>query len=152
MVEKKEMEAASMSIRERFKEMRERSKSSVFPYGNRLVVEHVDLTEQSASGVIIPNKQKPRKSTKAGRVIAVGKRYDKESNTWSDNIPEIAEGDIVLFGDYNGTEVAHTENVFIIGDNEILGIVDKEHAEEMMENAEAMSHAEREAKKRATVS
>lgn len=66
------------------------------PLADRVLIEPAKAEEKSAGGIIIPDsaKEKPLR----GKVIAVGKGTKDEKM-------ELAEGDMVLYGKYAGTEV-----------------------------------------------
>lgn len=65
---------------------------AVKPLGDRVLIKPADAISKTAGGVIIPDtaKKKPQK----GEVIAIGKKVD-----------EMKVGDIVLYGQYAGTEL-----------------------------------------------
>ncbi len=65
------------------------------PVNDRVVVRPADAEEKTEGGIIIPDtaKEKPQR----GEVVAVGPGKDG-------NLMTVAEGDIVLYGKYAGTE------------------------------------------------
>lgn len=65
------------------------------PVKDRVVVKPADAEEKTEGGIIIPDtaKEKPQK----GKIVAVGPGKDGNAMT-------VAEGDIVLYGKYAGTE------------------------------------------------
>jgi chaperonin GroES len=64
---------------------------------NRVVVEPAAAEEKTASGIIIPDtaKEKPQRGT----VISVSEKDEKG------NSPAVKEGDVVMYGQYAGTEL-----------------------------------------------
>lgn len=68
------------------------------PVNDRVVVKPAPAEEKTKSGIIIPDtaKEKPQR----GEVVAVGP--GKEGKGMS-----LSVGDIVLYGKYAGTELAH---------------------------------------------
>ena len=90
------------------------------PLHNRLVVERLDPEQTTASGIIIPDtaKEKPQE----GRVVSVGPgTRDKDGKL----IPlEIAEGDMVLFGKYGGTDITLAgKDYLIMKDDDVLAVL-----------------------------
>ena len=87
-----------------------------------LVVVKLEQAEQTtASGLVIPEtaKEKPQEA----RVVAVGPgRVDDKGN----RVPvDIAEGDVVVFSRYGGTEVKYQgEEYLILSARDVLAIVD----------------------------
>lgn len=89
----------------------------VRPLYDRVLIERVEETAQTAGGLYIP----PTAQEKAqiGKVIAVG-----QGKLLADGrlLPLLVkEGDMVFFGKYAGTEAG--DNRLIIREDEILGIV-----------------------------
>jgi chaperonin GroES len=80
------------------------------PLHDRIVVEPAPKEEKTASGIILPDsaQEKPLKGT----VLAVGpgKTLDSGQKATID----IAEGDVVLYGKYSGTEVTVGGKDYII--------------------------------------
>lgn len=95
------------------------------PLNDRIVVEPLEQEEQTSSGLYLPEtaKEKPQQ----GRVIAAGPgaRDDAGNRIAMD----VAEGDIVLFAKYAGTEVKiDGKKYLIMKENDVLGIVLTEKA------------------------
>jgi chaperonin GroES len=90
------------------------------PLYDRIVVKRVAEEERTKGGLYIPdqNKEKPAQ----GEVIAIGQGRRLESGAL---VPlEVAVGDKVLFGKYNGTEIElDGEKLLILREDEILGVV-----------------------------
>lgn len=87
------------------------------PLGERILVERLEEESKTSSGIIIPDnaKEKPL----MGKIKAVGKKI-------SDGCKCVAEGDIIVFGKYKGTEIKLESKEYIVLDLEdVLGILDK---------------------------
>lgn len=76
--------------------MGKKSKLSIKPLADRVIVEAAQAEEKTAGGIIIPDtaKEKPSKGT----VVAVGNGKKDEPMT-------VKVGDTVLYGKYAGTEI-----------------------------------------------
>ncbi len=80
------------------------------PLGDRLLVERVEETNTTASGIIIPDNAKEKPSE--GKVLAIGS-----------DVEEVREGDIVVFGKYAGTElVLDGKEYLVLEVSDVLGI------------------------------
>jgi chaperonin GroES len=83
------------------------------PLGNRVLIEREEQTNQTASGLYIPDSAKEKPSE--GKVIAVGKDAVEAG---------LAEGDIVLFPKYGGSEVTIGGREYLImSSDDILGVM-----------------------------
>ena len=83
------------------------------PLGNRVLIQREEQTNTTASGIIIPDsaKEKPLE----GKVIALGQDAVDEG---------IAEGDIVVFQKYAGTEITIDGTEYLImNSDDILGVM-----------------------------
>jgi len=83
------------------------------PLGNRVLIEREEQTNQTASGLYIPDsaKEKPFE----GKVVAVGKDAIEAG---------LVEGDRVLFPKYGGTEVTiDGKEYLIMSSDDILGVM-----------------------------
>jgi chaperonin GroES len=92
------------------------------PLGDRLIVRAVDEEETTASGLVLPDtaKEKPQK----GEVLAVGEgSWDEDGEK---RIPlDVAEGDIVLYSKYGGTEVkVDGEDLLVLRESDVLAKVE----------------------------
>jgi len=86
---------------------------SFTPLGNRVLIEREEQTNQTASGLYIPDsaKEKPLE----GKVIAVGKEAIEAG---------INEGDTVVFPKYGGTEITVDGTEYLIMSAEdIFGVI-----------------------------
>jgi chaperonin GroES len=92
------------------------------PLGDRVVVEPLDESEVTASGIVIPDtaKEKPQR----GKVLAVGPgARDKDGNV----IPlDVNVGDVVLFAKYAGTEFKLTggRNLLVMRESDLFAVVE----------------------------
>ena len=86
---------------------------SFMPLGKRVLIEREEQTNQTASGLYIPDsaKEKPLE----GKVIAVGKEAMEDG---------INEGDTVVFPKYGGTEITVDGTEYLIMSSEdIFGVI-----------------------------
>ena len=91
------------------------------PLGDRLLVEREAEPTVSAGGIIIPDsaQEKPLR----GRVLAVGP--GKTSDDGSVRPVDVAQGDLVLFGKYAGTEIKIAgEERTLLREEDVLGIIE----------------------------
>ncbi len=95
---------------------------SIKPLGNRLVVEPIEQEEVTAGGIVLPEtaKEKPQK----GKVLAAG---PGERNEKGEHMAlEVAEGDVVLFAKYSGTEIKYDgKKLLILRESDILAKLDE---------------------------
>lgn len=88
---------------------------NVKPLADRVIIRPAQAEEVTAAGIIIPDsaKEKPLK----GIVIAVGPGN-------KDEVMELKDGDIVLYGKYAGTELEiEGDKVLIMRQSEVLAIL-----------------------------
>lgn len=86
---------------------------SFTPLGNRVLIEREEQTNQTASGLYIPDsaKEKPLQ----GKAVAVGKEAIEAG---------INEGDVVVFPKYGGTELTIEGTEYLImSSDDILGVM-----------------------------
>jgi chaperonin GroES len=90
------------------------------PLGDRIVIELVEAEEKTASGIVLPDsaKEKPQQ----GKVIAVGSGRVTEHG---ERIAmEVAEGNIIVFSKYSGTELKYEgKDYLILRESDVLAIV-----------------------------
>ena len=79
--------------------------SKLIPLADRVLIEPIAAEEKTASGIIIPDtaKEKPLKGT----VVAAGKGKEDAPMT-------VKEGDVVLYGQYSGTEIKMDGKTYLI--------------------------------------
>ena len=90
------------------------------PLSDRVIVKRIEEEDKTAGGIIIPDtaKEKPQE----GRIVAVGP--GKRDDTGKRMLPEVKEGDRVLFGKYAGSEVKiDGEAHIVMREDDILGIL-----------------------------
>ena len=95
---------------------------SIKPLEDRIVVHTAEAEQTTASGLVIPDtaKEKPQE----GKVVAVGPgRVDDSGN----RVPvDVAEGDVVIYSKYGGTEVSYAgEDYLILSARDVLAVVTK---------------------------
>ena len=83
------------------------------PLGNRVLIEREEQTNQTASGLYIPDSAKEKPLN--GKVIAVGKEAIEAG---------ISEGDTVVFGKFGGTEITIDGTEYLImSSDDIYGVM-----------------------------
>ena len=93
---------------------------TIKPLEDRILVQPLEAEQTTASGLVIPDtaKEKPQE----GRVLATGPgRIDDNGN----RVPlDVAEGDVVIFSKYGGTEIKHGgQEYLILSARDVLAIV-----------------------------
>jgi len=92
------------------------------PLHDRVVVRRLEGEEKTKGGIIIPDtaKEKPQE----GKVIATGPGRTDDNGK---RIPmDLAEGDIVIFSKYGGTEVKYDGfEYLLLNARDILAVVTK---------------------------
>ena len=89
---------------------------NVKPLADRVIVERSAAEEKTAGGIIIPDtaKEKPME----GKIVAAGPGKVDEPMT-------VKVGDLVLYGQYSGTEIKiGGTDYLIMRESDIYGIVD----------------------------
>ena len=95
---------------------------SIKPLEDRIVVQTVEAEQVTASGIVLPGtaQEKPQE----GKVMAVGPgRVDDNGN----RVPvDVAEGDLVIYSKYGGTEVKYDgDEYLILSARDVLEVVTK---------------------------
>ena len=90
------------------------------PLSDRVVIKAQDAEEKTASGIILPDtaKEKPQ----IGEVVAVGPGKTNDAG----NLIKMTlkKGDVVLYGKYSGTEIAHEGvDLLIMRESDILAVL-----------------------------
>ena len=93
---------------------------NIKPLEDKILVQANEAETTTASGIVIPDtaKEKPQEGT----VLAVGPgRVDDNGN----RIPlDVAEGDVVIYSKYGGTEVKYNgEEYLILSARDVLAVV-----------------------------
>ena len=98
------------------------AKVNIKPLEDKLLVQIVEAENTTASGLVIPDtaKEKPQEAT----VVAVGPGRTDENGK---RVPmDVAEGDVVIFSKYGGTEIKYAgEEYLILSQRDVLAIVEK---------------------------
>ncbi len=84
--------------------------TTVKPLEDRVLVLPLEAEQTTASGLVIPDtaKEKPQE----GKVVATGPGRTDDNGK---RIPmDVAEGDIVIFSKYGGTEVKYDGNDYLL--------------------------------------
>ena len=95
---------------------------TIKPLEDRVLVQPLDAEQQTSSGLYIPDtaKEKPQE----GKVVATGPgRIDDKGQ----RVPmDVAEGDVVIFSKYGGTEVKYDgQEYLLLNARDILAVVEK---------------------------
>ena len=97
--------------------MATKTKTSIQPLEDRVVIRPLDAEQVTSSGLVIPDtaKEKPQE----GEVLAVGPgRLNDDGNRIA---MDVAEGDRVLYSKYAGTEVKiDGEELLVVPSRDIL--------------------------------
>jgi chaperonin GroES len=81
------------------------------PLGDRLLVQRVEETNTTASGIIIPDNAKEKPSR--AKVLAIG-----------NDVEDINIDDIVVFGKYAGVELSLDSKEYLVLEvSDILGVI-----------------------------
>ena len=95
---------------------------SIKPLEDRIVVQTAEAEQTTASGLVIPDtaKEKPQE----GKVVAVGPGRVDDSGK---RVPvDVAEGDVVIFSKYGGTEVKYDgSDYLLLNARDILAVVSR---------------------------
>jgi chaperonin GroES len=94
--------------------------TKIKPLGDRVLVKHVEESEQVRGGIIIPDsaKEKPQQA----EVIALGTGKKDESGKAQPF--EVKVGDRVLVSKYGGTDVnIDDQKYLLLREDDILGII-----------------------------
>ena len=84
------------------------------PLGQRVLIERVEESTTTASGIIIPDNAKEKPLN--GKVVAISKEIAEQG--------QIAVNDTVVFGKYAGTELSlDGKEYLVMEEKEILGIL-----------------------------
>ncbi|WP_108666734.1 co-chaperone GroES [Euzebya rosea] len=98
------------------------TKVALQPLEDRVVVQANEAEQTTASGLVIPDtaKEKPQEGT----VIAVGPGRVGDDN---ERVPmDVAEGDVVIYSKYGGTEIKlGGEEYIILSARDILAKIQK---------------------------
>ncbi len=97
-----------------------KTKTSVTPLDDRVLVRPTEQASQTASGIYLPESAKEKPMT--GTIVAQGP--GKLTDDGDRAAMTVSLGDTVLFGKYAGTEVeVDGEELMIMRESDLLGIV-----------------------------
>ncbi|GEE01882.1 10 kDa chaperonin [Gordonia spumicola] len=93
---------------------------NIKPLEDKILVQAVEAETTTASGLVIPDSAKEKPSE--GKVIAVGPGRVTEAGN---RVPvDVAEGDVVIYSKYGGTEVKYAgQDYLILSARDILAVV-----------------------------
>ena len=90
------------------------------PLADRVVVKVLEAEEQTASGIVLPDKA--REKPQEGEIVAVGTGKVLDNGTRLDM--EVKEGDKVVFSRFAGTEVkVDGEDYLIMRQDDVLALM-----------------------------
>ena len=98
-----------------------KSKMSIRPLGDRVLVKRVEAEEKTAGGILLPDsaQEKP----KEGKVISLGE--GKQLEDGSRTTFSVKKNDRVLFTSYAGTDVKiDGQEYLIMREDDILGVIE----------------------------
>ncbi len=91
------------------------------PLGDRLIVEPLEEEQTTVGGIVLPDtaQEKPQRGT----VLAVGP--GARNTDTGDHIPmDVAEGDVVVYSKYGGTEIkVGADEYLILRESDVLAKV-----------------------------
>lgn len=92
------------------------------PLGSRVILELVEEEEKTTdSGLVLTGQAKEKPQT--GKIVSVGPGAVSDNGTQHEMV--VAEGDIVLFEKYAGTEFTYEENTYLaLNEADIIAIVE----------------------------
>jgi chaperonin GroES len=100
--------------------MAHKMKTTLRPLHDRVLVKRLEEQDEKHGSILIPDsaKEKPQE----GKVIAVGAgRVTEEGKKL---VPEVKEGDRILFGKYSGSEIRlDGQEYLIMKEEDVLGIL-----------------------------
>ncbi len=95
---------------------------SIKPLEDRIVIQQLEAEQTTASGLVIPDtaKEKPQE----GKVVAVGPGRGADNGN---RVPlDVAEGDVVLYSKYGGTEVkVGGQEFLVLSARDVLAKIEK---------------------------
>jgi chaperonin GroES len=94
--------------------------SKIKPLGNRILIKR-SKAPTTKGGILLPDsaQQKPQE----GIVVAIGPgKLDEHGNK---ETVQVTVGDLVLFSSYAGTEIKDEEEMLILSEDDILGVLTK---------------------------
>jgi chaperonin GroES len=96
--------------------------AQINPLDDRVVVKRLEQEEKTSGGIFLPEtaKEKPQQ----GKIVAIGP--GKLLDSGERGKMSVAEGDVVIFAKYGGTEVeVDGEELLIMRESDLLAIMQK---------------------------
>ena len=90
------------------------------PLGEKVLIKRLEAEQKTKGGIVLPDtaKEKPQKGT----VLAVGEGKLLDDGTRA--LFQVAEGDVVLFASYAGTEIKLEGQEYVLMDeSDVLAII-----------------------------
>ena len=93
------------------------------PLGDRVLVRRTDEEQTSEGGIVLPGSAAEKPSQ--GEVLAVGPGKSLENG--ETQAVAVKEGDLVVFGQYAGSNTVKVDGdeLVVINEQDILGVLDK---------------------------
>ena len=93
------------------------------PLGDRVLVKRTDEEQTTEGGIVLPGSAAEKPSQ--GEVLAVGPGKSLENGELQ--AVEVKEGDLVVFGQYAGSNTVKVdgEELVVLNEQDILGVIDK---------------------------
>lgn len=89
--------------------------------GDRIIVKRQQSEDKSPGGIIIPDAAKQKVAR--GEVLAVGPGKRDEKGTLVE--PCVKVGEVVVFGNYSGSEIkVDGEELLVVREDDLLGVVE----------------------------
>ena len=93
------------------------------PLGDRVLVKRTDEEQTTEGGIVLPGSAAEKPSQ--GEVLAVGPGKSLENGELQS--VAVKEGDLVVFGQYAGSNTVKVdgEELVVLNEQDILGVIDK---------------------------
>ena len=93
------------------------------PLGDRVLVRRTDEEQTSEGGIVLPGSAAEKPSQ--GEVLAVGPGKSLENGELQ--AVAVKEGDLVVFGQYAGSNTVKVDGdeLVVLNEQDILGVIDK---------------------------
>lgn len=100
---------------------KEKTKVSLLPLGDRLVVQREESEERTSGGILLPDSAKDKPTR--GRVISVGDGRMLDSGSRAPL--QVKAGDRVLFTSYAGEQIeVDGEEYLLMSESEVLAVLE----------------------------
>ena len=93
------------------------------PLGDRVLVKRTDEEQTTEGGIVLPGSAAEKPSQ--GEVLAVGPGKSLENGELQ--AVAVKEGDLVVFGQYSGSNTVKVDGdeLVVLNEQDILGVIDK---------------------------